>query len=123
VAAFLIDESLPPLLAQGLQRLGHDAVHVNELHLQGAADDTVYAAAGSRGAVLVSLDLDFADARRFSGGSGVVVLRLRGRTTRDELIERTAALVHRFAPEIDALAGGIMIIEPGRARIRRRSAS
>lgn len=56
---FLIDAQLPPALCGWLRERGHEAVHVFEIGLIGAADTEVAARAEAERAVLVSKDEDF----------------------------------------------------------------
>jgi predicted nuclease of predicted toxin-antitoxin system len=58
---FLIDESLSTTVARLLSDAGHDAVHVGDLGLLGAADGTVMRAASAADRVLVSADTDFGE--------------------------------------------------------------
>jgi predicted nuclease of predicted toxin-antitoxin system len=52
---FLIDENLSPQLARHLPLVhGYDAVHVNELGLQGARDDDVLARALAEGRIVIT---------------------------------------------------------------------
>ena len=56
---FLIDNALSPLVAQGLQQTGYDAVHVRNLGLAAADDRELFVLAASTGRVIVSSDTDF----------------------------------------------------------------
>ena len=70
--------------------------------------------------MLVTPDLDLADVRRFPGDTPIIVLRLRGRMTRSQLIEFATSRITRYRAEIEELGGAIMILEPRRSRIRRK---
>ncbi|HMT13246.1 MAG TPA: DUF5615 family PIN-like protein [Aestuariivirga sp.] len=58
---FLVDEQLPPGLANWLRAQGHKAWHVHDLSLGGASDTDVAAEATLREAVIVTKDQDFVD--------------------------------------------------------------
>jgi predicted nuclease of predicted toxin-antitoxin system len=103
LARFLIDESLPPQLADALRAEGYDAVHVQDRQLAGVDDDSIYRATSGGGFILVSKDLDFADERRFLAGAGLVVVRFRHALTRDETVRRCVMAIQRFSAEIEAL--------------------
>jgi predicted nuclease of predicted toxin-antitoxin system len=74
----LVDESLPRAVTRTLLEAGHDVSDVRDIGLRGAADDAVAAKAREEARILVSGDLDFANAVRFPPGShpGIVVARL-----------------------------------------------
>jgi predicted nuclease of predicted toxin-antitoxin system len=46
---FLVDNNLSPLLAQGLNANGHDAIHLRDVGLQAATDEVVLARAALDG--------------------------------------------------------------------------
>jgi predicted nuclease of predicted toxin-antitoxin system len=56
---FLVDAQLPPALCRWLEARGHEAEHVFELGMAGAADEEVAMRAEESGAILVSKDEDF----------------------------------------------------------------
>ena len=120
MARFLVDESLPTLLAEELVRAGYEAVHAYDVGLQGAPDEQVHERADATGAVLLTRDLGFADVRRFPGGSGIVVVRIRGRVLMRELVRRVLDLLGGLSSEIEELEGKVLILEPGRSRIRKK---
>jgi len=120
MSRFLIDESLPVLLADELIRVGHEAAHIATLGHAGASDDQVYARAIATDAVLISRDLDFADTRRFSGTAGIIVVRLRSRIRILEFLATIVSLISDSATEIEALSGKVLILEPGRVRVRKK---
>jgi predicted nuclease of predicted toxin-antitoxin system len=105
---FLIDEQLPPALADRLKQAGHQAEHTNTIGFEGATDKRIWAHAVSRGAVIITKDEDFADlARRSRDGPSVVWIRL-GNTTTQALWSAPA----RLMPEIlDGLLRGERLIE------------
>jgi predicted nuclease of predicted toxin-antitoxin system len=120
MARFFVDESLPTLLAEELVKGGHEAVHAHEAGLQGAPDEQIYQRADAMGAILLTRDLGFADVRHFPGGIGIVVVRIRGRILVRELVRRVLDLLRGFSRELEELEGKVLILEPGRSRMRKK---
>jgi predicted nuclease of predicted toxin-antitoxin system len=56
---FLVDNALPPRLAELLQAAGHDAVHVREYGMQAAQDAEILTKALHEIRIVVSADSDF----------------------------------------------------------------
>jgi predicted nuclease of predicted toxin-antitoxin system len=113
-----LDENLSRHLAASLTELGHDVATAAEEGLLGKDDREVGAAAAQEGRLVFSMDLDFADLRRFPPGQhpGIVVFRPRSMGPRSVLDFVMAFL--RSAENQD-LAGCVLVVEPGRIRIRR----
>ncbi len=105
---FLIDAQLPPSLADRLRDAGHEAEHVNLIGLGAASDRRIWTYAGSRHAVILTKDQDFADlARSDRRGAAVVWIRL-GNTTSKALWRALEPVL----PEIlDGLERGERLIE------------
>jgi uncharacterized protein with PIN domain len=61
---FLIDECLPPKMAELLRAAGHNCAHVYELGLGGQPDEQVMALADRENRILVSADTDFGELSR-----------------------------------------------------------
>jgi predicted nuclease of predicted toxin-antitoxin system len=105
---FLVDAQLPPALARWLASQGHEAEHVIDIGLAGAADRTIWQQASERGAVIVTKDEDFALHRTLEiNGPAVVWVRL-GNTRKVDLLRWLEPLL----PEVlVALERGETLIE------------
>lgn len=113
-----LDENLPGDAAAVFRDAGHDVETVVDEDMGGAVDLDVLAAATGETRALVTLDTDFADARRFPPGThaGIVVLRLKD--------QRWAALRPQLERLVSSdvfpqLAGGLAIVTESRIRFRR----
>ena len=115
----LVDEDLPRAVVDVLKKLGHEAEHVLDAGLRGAADRLIFASAQERSAVLLTADLDFANIVRFPPGShsGIVVLRFPDYFRRNDVLELVRRFFRSAAPT--SIAGALTVVTPGSYRVRR----
>jgi predicted nuclease of predicted toxin-antitoxin system len=104
---FLVDQQLPPALADWLRRAGHQADHTDRLGLGGSSDAVVWAYANQTGAIVVTKDGDFASMRRRLDGPQILWLRLGNAST----VEVIAHLESRWLRTVGYLAAGEPVVE------------
>ncbi|MEK6674872.1 MAG: DUF5615 family PIN-like protein [Planctomycetota bacterium] len=114
---FKTDENVHPQTALFLRRHGHDAVTVWDQNLRGSSDLELGNVCRRELRVLITLDQDFADIRRFPPEEfeGILVLRLR-RSNRRE----TLRVLDRMIPLLEnlPLKGHLWIVDDNGIRIR-----
>lgn len=115
----LIDNALSPRLAEGLRDAGHDVVHVRDIDLQSAADDEIFAAAARDDRIVVSEDTDFGTllSLRDSAKPSVIVFRHMPDRSASALL--SILLINIASIEGDLETGALVVIEPGRIRVRK----
>jgi predicted nuclease of predicted toxin-antitoxin system len=115
---FLIDNALSPLIAERLRAAGHDAVHVRDYGLSAASDNEIFDRAERETRIIVSADTDFGTllATRRQGSPSVVLFR-HGTQRRPEL-QASLILANLPAISTDLEDGSVVVIEPGRLRVR-----
>jgi predicted nuclease of predicted toxin-antitoxin system len=116
---FLIDEDMPRSLAPALRAAGYDVEDGRDVGLRGRDDFIVFAYAQSHQRTLITEDMGFSNIFQFRLGShaGIIVCRfpnlLPTSQVNQEILAGLAPLVGQ------SLAGILIIIEPGRVRVRR----
>jgi predicted nuclease of predicted toxin-antitoxin system len=114
----LLDQGLPRSAALLLRQRGLDCIHVGEVGMHAAADDTIIERARAEGRTIVTLDADFHILLALSGETAPSVIRIRieGLTH-----QPAAALIEQAVVDCaEALmAGAAVTVQPGRTRIRR----
>jgi len=116
---FLVDASLRGMTADLIRSHGHLATDVRDIGLGTSTDDEIAAHAKANGMCVISGDGDFGDVNRYPPAdyNGLVVVQPPRKSTRAIVLK----LIEQFlvAPEVvAALPGRLVIIAPGRIRVR-----
>lgn len=116
---FLVDEDLPRSTARFLRQNGFEADDIRDLGLSGHSDQEIFERAQSLSAVLLTGDIDFANALRFPPGShaGIVVSRLPDEISPQTLNKLLVGALKQIQPA--EISRAIVVIKPGQIRIRR----
>lgn len=114
-----LDEGLSYRLKPTLQELGHDVDTVADEGLRSEDDAVLAAIARQNRRMLFTLDRGLGDLRQYAPGEhpGIVVFRLS--STGPGAVNR---FVESFVRNhgLDELAGCLVIVEPGKVRVRRK---
>ncbi len=118
---FLVDASLPRLVADVIRSHGYQATDVRDVGLTTADDGLIAAHSQIHGLCLMTRDQDFGNIRDYPPADyhGIVVINTSEFATRFEV----ANLVEQFLKRteiVDALAGHLAIVDARRVRVRVR---
>jgi len=115
----VIDEDLPRSFANVLNELKLTPLDIRDHNLRGSSDSEIYSFAQKQKAVLFSADLGFSNILRFPLGShsGICILRFPNEMTVKEIHESVKILLSKLAQ--NDYAGNLVILSPGRLRLRR----
>src|SRR4051812_6760764 len=110
---------MPRSTAPVLRQAGHEAEDVRDIGLRGAPDAEVFATAQERQATLVTADLGFANILQFPLGThaGIIVARVPDTLPTSTLLNELVLALQ--AMDGEALPGLLVLVEPGRIRVRR----
>jgi len=112
---FLADENIASIVVRRLRTAGHDVVAIAET-APGASDDRVLAIAVEGQRILITEDRDFGElVVRQRMRVGVVALLELDPLSNGAVAVRVAEVVSTQAAK---LSGSLVVIEPGRVRIR-----
>lgn len=112
-----LDENLPRAARERLLGLGWDVHDVHDEGLASAVDEQIQLACEREARILITLDTDFADTRRYNPerSPGVVVLRSRDQSIGAVLQCLDSAI---RALRVQPIRAALWIVEPQRLRIR-----
>lgn len=115
---FLADEHIPARLIAYLRFHGHHVIAASDPPLAGEPDTTVFRVAKQRRAVIITLDLDFANIQAYPPRThhGIVVIRTGSQSAR---IATEAFVRFLHSRAVRYLPGSLVIVEETRTRIRR----
>jgi predicted nuclease of predicted toxin-antitoxin system len=119
---FLLDEDLPRSTAKVLRNQGYEVVEVRDTHLKAKPDSDVFKFAQKQDIIILTADMGFSSTHRFPPGthSGIVVVHFPNEVSNDTINSTLAAALKTV--EDSDFTGNLIIIEPGRMRMRRADA-
>jgi predicted nuclease of predicted toxin-antitoxin system len=115
---FLIDNALSPVVADELQRTGHEALHVRDLGMQASTDEEIFELARSDDRVLVSADTDFGTLLALGRTAKPSVIIFRRTSGRRPEAQAKLLLEHLADTRESLERGSMVVIEETRLRIR-----
>jgi predicted nuclease of predicted toxin-antitoxin system len=117
---FVIDEDMPRSTGRILKQQGYEVKDIRDYGLRGAEDEEIYEFAQREQALILTGDRGFGNILRFPVGKhfGIVVAHFPNEMPTTEI---NRDLIERFEYlSEDDFRGNLIIIEPGKIRIRRK---
>lgn len=113
-----LDENLSRHLKQVVSAFNHDVTTSADEGLLSQPDTVVAAAAKGEERMLLTLDLEFGDLRKYLPGTHPGIILFRPRSFGPLAVNR---FVEGFVrdTELELLAGCVVVVEPSRVRVRR----
>lgn len=117
---FVIDEDMPHSTGKVLKDSGYEVKDIRDHGLRGADDEVIYQFAQENQAVLITSDTGFGNILHFPIGShfGIVIAHFPNNMTTNKINHQLMEGFRDFTE--DDFNGNLIVIEPGKARIRKR---
>jgi predicted nuclease of predicted toxin-antitoxin system len=119
MTAFVIDEDMPRSVSKALKERGYAVKDIRDYGLRGADDEKVYQFAQNNQSALITGDMGFSNILRFPTGChfGIVIAHFPNEMSAKEI---NSQLLERLGDLTDAdIRGNLVIIEPGKVKVRR----
>ena len=115
----MIDNALPPRLAELLKQAGHDATHVRAYGMQASGDPEILERARAEARVIVSADTDFGAilAAQEAALPSFVLFRDPNLLSAEDYMNLLAGSLPLLEP--DLARGCVAVFRSGRLRVRR----
>jgi len=116
---FLVDNALPPRLADLLAAAGYDAVHVRAYGMQAASDQAILARARDEDRILISADTDFGAilATQELERPSLILFRDPNLLVARDYFDTLLPALPVLEPEVRS--GCVAVFRHGRLRVRR----
>lgn len=113
----VIDVNLSPEWVSVLRNAGFDAVHWVDVGSPSALDREIMDWAVAKGYAIFSHDLDFSTMLALTQAEGPSLIQIRGpHVLPEQMADALVSSLHRFRSDLEA--GALLLIEPGRSRVR-----
>ena len=117
---FLTDANVFVPMVEGLRQMGHDVFDLKEKDLERLSDSELYLLAQDQRRILVTMDKDFSSILLYSPGEhhGIIVVKLY----RLKVAKATSLFLNAMNDiKPENIPGNLVIIDPGRTRIRKEN--